>query len=205
MPSERAPRDDFLAAAEHIRKLMSITDEIDELIPCGWLSKEEAVLLRAIPTFLVLCVLNESSLVRTLRNTIESILIIFNDDRVAAVVRDDARITKAREILEQTAPPSDKQRLETAVGHINVLLDIILGIDEGEECKQLVLRHGEDIIDARDFVRSHARPDPPDEQPYTVVGFVTVDEFIDHLRKREEQPDNEGSDYGDEDEDWIVP
>ena len=41
MPSDRAARSDFLAA-EHIRKLMSITDEIDELIPCGWLSKEEA-------------------------------------------------------------------------------------------------------------------------------------------------------------------
>ena len=37
MPSERAARDNFLTAAEHIRKLMAITDEIDELIPCGWL------------------------------------------------------------------------------------------------------------------------------------------------------------------------
>jgi hypothetical protein len=38
MPNERAARDDLLAAAEHIRKLMAIADEIDELIPCGWLS-----------------------------------------------------------------------------------------------------------------------------------------------------------------------
>jgi hypothetical protein len=55
-----------------------------------------------------------------------------------------------------------------------------------------------------DFVRSHTKPDPPDDQPYTVIGFVSVDEFIDHLRNREEQAD-EGSDYGDEDQDWIVP
>jgi hypothetical protein len=68
-----------------------------------------------------------------------------------------------------------------------------------------VLSHGEDIVEARDFVRVHARPDPPDAQPYTVVGFVTVDEFIDHLRNQQEQPDDDGSDYGDEDEDWIVP
>jgi hypothetical protein len=33
MPSERAARDGFLVAAERIRTLMSITDEIDELIP----------------------------------------------------------------------------------------------------------------------------------------------------------------------------
>jgi hypothetical protein len=34
MPSERTARADFLVAAEHIRTLMPITDEIDELIPC---------------------------------------------------------------------------------------------------------------------------------------------------------------------------
>ena len=59
MPSDRAARDDFLAAAEHIRTLMSITNEIDELIPCGWLSKEAAEQLRAIPKFLLRCVLDE--------------------------------------------------------------------------------------------------------------------------------------------------
>jgi hypothetical protein len=42
MPSERAARDDFLTAAEHIGSLMSITDEIYELLPCGWLAREEA-------------------------------------------------------------------------------------------------------------------------------------------------------------------
>jgi hypothetical protein len=132
MQSERAPRDDFLAATEHIRKLMSITDEIDERIPCGWLSKDEAAQLRAIPKFLVRCVLDESPLVHVLRDTVHSLLTIFDDDRVAAVVRDDARVTKAREILERTTPPSDKQELEAAVGHVNVLLDVILGVDEGE-------------------------------------------------------------------------
>jgi hypothetical protein len=42
MPSERAARDDSLVAAEHIRRLMSITDALDERIPGGWLSTEEA-------------------------------------------------------------------------------------------------------------------------------------------------------------------
>ena len=204
MPSERAARDDFLVAAEHIRKLMSITDEIDELIPCGWLSSEAGARLRAIPKFLIRCVLDEDPLVRMLRDTVDSLLSIFDDDRVAAVIWDHRRITRGHEVLEQTAPAPYKQKLESAVGHISVLLDIIRGLDEGEECKQLILRHDEDIVDARDFVRSHARPDPPDDQPYTVVGFVSVDEFIDHLRKKQEQPEV-GSDYGDEDEDWIVP
>lgn len=42
MRNDRAALDDFLAAAEHMRKLMSITDAIDERIPGGWLSTEEA-------------------------------------------------------------------------------------------------------------------------------------------------------------------
>ena len=54
------------------------------------------------------------------------------------------------------------------------------------------------------FVRAHAKPDPPDDRPFTVVGFTSVDEMIDYLRNHQEQPEP-GSDYGDEDEDWIVP
>ena len=68
----RAARDDFLAAAEHIRKLMSITDEIDELVPCGWLSKERAGQLREIPKFLFRCVLDDNPCVRTLRDSLSS-------------------------------------------------------------------------------------------------------------------------------------
>ena len=68
MPSERSARDDFLCAAEHIRKLMAVIDDIDELIPCGWLSKEQAAQIRAIPEFLVRCVLDERPLVRMLRD-----------------------------------------------------------------------------------------------------------------------------------------
>jgi hypothetical protein len=127
MPSERAPRYDFLAAAEHIRMLMSIADEIDELIPCGWLTKEKATQLRAIPEFLVRCALDESLIVRMLRDTVRSLLTIFDDDRIASVISEDHRIVKAREALEQSAPSSNKQRLETAVGHINVLLDFQVG------------------------------------------------------------------------------
>ena len=52
MPRERAARKDFLVAAVHIRRLMAITDEIDDLIPCSWLSSEEAAQLRAVPEFL---------------------------------------------------------------------------------------------------------------------------------------------------------
>ena len=148
--------------------------------------------------------LDEHPLVRTLRDTVDLLLAIFNEDRVAAVLWEDHRIAKARKVLEQTAPASNQQKLETAIGHINVLLDIIRDLDEGDECKELVLSHDEDIVEAMDFVRTHTKPDPPDDQPYTVIGFTTVDEFIDHLRDREEQTD-EGSDYGDEDEDWIVP
>ena len=80
MPSERAAHDDFFAAAEHIRKLMSIIDEIDELIPCGWLSKEAATRIREIPDFLFRCALDEHPLVRTLRDSVESLLVIFNED-----------------------------------------------------------------------------------------------------------------------------
>ena len=36
-----------------------------------------------------------------------------------------------------------------------------------------------------EFVRSHTKPDPADYEPYTVIGFASVDEFIDHLRNRE--------------------
>ena len=122
MPSERAAHDDFLAAAEHIRKLMAITDKIDELIPCGWLSSEEAASLRAIPDFLFRCVLDEHPLVCMLRDSIASLLTIFDEPEVAAVVWENARIVRAREVLEQTRPASDQQKLETAVGHINVLL-----------------------------------------------------------------------------------
>jgi hypothetical protein len=150
------------------------------------------------------CVLDERLLVRMLRDTIDSLLAIFDDDRVAAVIWEDHRIAKAREVLAHTRPASDRQKLETAVGHINVLLDIIGHVDEGEECKKLVLRHGEDIVDAMDFAWAHAKPDPADEQPYTIVGFMSVDEFIAHLRSKQEQPDD-SPDYGDEDQDWIVP
>ncbi len=67
-----------------------------------------------------------------------------------------------------------------------------------------MLSHDEDIVEAMGFVRSHAKPEAPDDEPYTVTGFMTVDELIDHLRNKQGQAD-EGSDHGDEDEDWIVP
>ena len=111
---------------------------------------------------------------------------IFDEPEVAAVIWENARIAQAREVLERTAPTSDQQKLETAVGHINVLLDIIRGLNEGDECKQLVLSHDEDIVEATDFVRAHAKPDPPDDQPYTVIGFTSVDELIDYLRNQQE-------------------
>ena len=183
---------------------MAITDKIDELIPCGWLSQEEAAHLRAIPDFLFRCVLDEHPLVRMLRDSVACLLTIFEKPEVAAVIWENARIARAREVLEQTAPASDQQKLETAVGHINVLLDIILGLDEGEECKQLVLGHGEDIAEAMDFVWAQAKPDPPADRPFTVVGFTSVDEMIAYLRDQQEQPDP-SSDYGEEDEDWLVP
>ena len=41
---------------------MSITDEIDELIPCGWLSRDEPTQLRAIPEFLLQRVLDDNPL-----------------------------------------------------------------------------------------------------------------------------------------------
>jgi hypothetical protein len=204
MPSERATRDDFLVAAEHIRRLMALSDELDELIPCGWLSNDEAAQVRAIPDFLFQCVLDEHPLVRTVRDSIASLLTTFDEPEVAAVIWENARVVEAREVLEQTAPTSDQQKLETAVGHINVLLGIIRGLDEGEECKQLVERHDEDIADAVAFVRAHAKPDPPDVRPYTVIGFSSVDELIANLRDQHEQPDP-SSDYGEEDEDWLVP
>ena len=204
MPSERAARDDLLAAAEHIRKLMSITDEIDELIPCGWLSMEAATRIREIPEFLFRCSLDEHLLVRSLRDSVDSLLAIFNEDRVAAVLWENHRIATAREVLNQTAPASHEQKLETAIGHINALLDIIRDLDEGDERDQLKLRHHEDIVNATDFVRSDTTPDSPDDQPYTVIGFVSVDEMIDYLRDNQQQSD-ESPDYGDEDEDWIVP
>jgi hypothetical protein len=108
-------------------------------------------------------------------------------------------------VLKQTAPASYEQKLETAIGHIHVLLDIIRGVDEGDECDQLKLRHDEDIVDASDFVGSHTMPEPTDDQPYTVIGFTTVDEMIDYLRDKQQEQTDEGSDYGDEDQDWIVP
>ena len=204
MPNERAARNDFLAAVEQIRNLMAITDEIDELIPCGRLSKEEAAQLRAIQEFLFRCVLDGHPLVRTLRDAVDSLLAIFNEDREAAVLWEDHRIAKAREVLKETVPASGNQSLETAIDHIKVLVGIIRGLDEGDECKQLVLRHDEDIVDAMAFVRMHSKPDPSDDQPYTVIGFTTVDELIDHLRNKQGRPD-EGSDYGDENQEWIEP
>jgi hypothetical protein len=149
-------------------------------------------------------VLDEHPLFRMLRDSVDSLQAIFNEDKVEAVLGEDHRVAKAREVLEQTAPASYKQKLETAIGHINVLIDIIRDLDEGDECDQLKLRHNEDIVDASDFVRSHTMPEPPDDQPYALIGFSSVDEFIDHLRNREEQTD-EGSDYGDEDQEWIEP
>jgi hypothetical protein len=168
---------------------MSITDEIDDLIPCGWLSTKDAEQIRAIPKFLLRCVLDEHPVVRRLRDAVDSLLTIFNEDRVAAVLWEDHRIATAREVLEQTAPASEQRKLETAIGHINVLLDIIRDLDEGDECDQLKLRYGEDIVDATNFLRSHAKPESQDDQPYSVIGFTSVHEFIDHLRDREEHPD----------------
>jgi len=121
-----------------------------------------------------------------------------------AVLGEDHRVAKAHEVLNQTAPASYQRKLEIAISHINLLLDIIRDLDEGDECNQLKLRHDEDIVDASDFVRSHTMPEPPDEQPFTVIGFTTVDEMIDYLGDNQHQPD-ESPDYGDEDEDWIVP
>jgi hypothetical protein len=204
MPSERAARDDFLAAAEHIRKLMSIADETDELIPCGRLSRQVATRIREIPEYLLRCAGDEHPLFRMLRDSVDSLLAIFNEDRVAAALWEDHRIAKARKVLKQTAPASDQQKLEIAIGHINDSLDMIRDLDEGDECDQLKLRHDEDIGDASDFVRSHTMPEPPGDQPYTVIGFTTVDEMIDYLGDNQPQSD-EGSDYGDADEDWIVP
>ena len=204
MPAARAPRDDLLAAAKHISKLMALTDKIDELIPCVWLSSEEAIKLRAIPEFLFRCVLDDHPLVRLLRDSLASLLTIFDEPEVAAVIWENARIAQAREVLERTAPTTDQQKLETAVRHLNVLLDIFRTLDEGDECKQLVLSHDEDIVLATAFVRAHAKPEPPDEQPYTVIGFTSVDELIDYLRNQQGQPDP-SSDYGEADEDWIVP
>jgi hypothetical protein len=144
---------------------MSISDEIDELIPCGWLSKEEAEQIRAIPEFLFRCVLDDNPLFRMPRDLVDSLLAIFNEDRVAAVLWEDHRVVKAREVLNQTAPASDLRQLEIAIGHINVLLDILRRLDEGDECDQLVLHHDEDIVGASDFVRSHTMPEQPDDQP----------------------------------------
>ncbi len=52
MPIERAARDDFLAAAGHLRKLMAVIDKVDALIECGWLSEEQAVQVSVIREFL---------------------------------------------------------------------------------------------------------------------------------------------------------
>jgi hypothetical protein len=129
MPSDREARDDFLVAAEHIRTLMSIADQIDERIPCGWLSKEAAEQVRAIPEFLFRCVLDDSPQVRMLRDAVDSLLGIFNEDKVAAVLWEDHRIVTAREMLKKTAPASDQQKLEIAIGHINALLDFIRDLE----------------------------------------------------------------------------
>jgi hypothetical protein len=45
--------------------------------------------------------------------------------------------------------------------------------------------------------------DQPDDQPYSIVGFTNVDDFIANFAKNEQT--DESSDCGDEDEDWIVP
>ena len=117
MPSARAPRDDFLAAAEHIRKLMAITDEIDELIPCGWLSSEEAAKLRAIPDFLFRCVLDESPLVLMLRDSIASLVTIFEEPKVAAVIWENDRIVAAEKRSSKRRRPrtSRSSRLRSAI------------------------------------------------------------------------------------------
>jgi hypothetical protein len=73
MPSERAARDDFLVAAEHMLELMSITDQIDELIPCGWLSKEAATRIREIPQLLFRCSLDDNPMFRMLRDSVGSL------------------------------------------------------------------------------------------------------------------------------------
>jgi hypothetical protein len=116
MPSERAARDDLLAAVENIRKLISITDEIDELIPCGWLSKDEAAQLRAIQEFLFRCVLDGHPLLRTLRDAVDSLLAIFNEDREAAVLWEDHRIARAREVLKESVGNWRGQCIACALG-----------------------------------------------------------------------------------------
>ena len=198
MPNERARRGDFLAAAEHIRKLMVVIDAIDELIECGWLSKEQAcadpgnpgvprpVLARREPAGLH-APGHRQLAVDHLRRRQSSCRHPGGSSH-----RESSGSAGAR-----TAPASDQQKLETAVGHINILLDIIRGVDEGDECKQIVLRHGEDIAEAMHFVRAHTRPEPVDEQPCSIVGFPSVDELIAYLRNKPEQPDK-STDYGDE-------
>ena len=130
MPNERAGRDDFLVAAAHIRKLMSI---IDELIPSGWLSKDEAAQLHAIPDFLFRCVLDEHPMDRSLRDSVASLWTIFDEPEVATVIWENARIVRARDVLKRTQPMSDQQKLETAIGHINVLLGIIRSLEIVEQ------------------------------------------------------------------------
>ena len=100
-----------------------------------WLAfhKEAATRIREIPDFLLRCVLDEHPLFRMLRDSVDSLLAVFNEDKVAAVLWEDHRIVRAREALEQTAPASYMQELETAIGHINVLLDIPLrDVETGE-------------------------------------------------------------------------
>jgi hypothetical protein len=99
------------------------------LIPCGWLSEEEAVQIRAIPTIRIRCVLDEHLLVLTLRDADNSLLAIFNEVSVAAVPCEDRRIATARDALEQTAPESHKQKLDTAIDRVKVLVDTIRGLD----------------------------------------------------------------------------
>ena len=55
--------------------------------------------------------LDESPLVRTLRDSIASLLTIFDEPEVAAVIWENVRVVRAREVLEQTAPTSDQQKL----------------------------------------------------------------------------------------------
>jgi hypothetical protein len=203
MPNDRSTRQDFLAAAEHIRNLMRIVDRIDDLIPCGWLSSEQASLLKMVREFTTACVRGERPLTRALRHTINSLLTIFDEEMAHGMAWDNQRITDACEVLERSEPAPDRQKLDSAVGHIRTLLDIIRGVDEGDECEQVVLNSEDEIVEAMHFVQAHAKPEPTEEQPYTIVGFKNFDEVTDYLKQL--QNPEEPSDYGDDEGEWIVP
>jgi hypothetical protein len=154
--------------------------------------------------FMTDCVLDERPLTRTLRDTIKSLLTIFDEEMSYGMAWADQRISHARDVLKQSTPASEQQKLDSAVGHIRTLLDLLGGVDEGDECNKVVLNSEEEIVEAMNFLRGHAKSEPAEEQPYTTVGFKNVDEFTDYLKQH--QNPEEPSDYGDDDEgDWIVP